>query len=31
MTLGDMNTPACHKRSYESAVISLAQQFAGAT
>jgi uncharacterized protein len=30
MTLGDMNTPACHKRSYESAVISLAQQFAGA-
>src|SRR5262245_61579779 len=31
MTLGDMNTPACHKRSYESAVISLAQQFASAT
>jgi uncharacterized protein len=31
MTLGDMNTPACHKRSYESAVISLAQQFAGAS
>jgi uncharacterized protein len=30
MTLGDMNTPACHKRSYESAVISLAHQFAGA-
>ena len=27
-TLGDMNTPACHKRSYESAVISLAHQFA---
>jgi uncharacterized protein len=31
MTLGDMNTPACHKRSYESAVISLAHQFAGAS
>ena len=30
MTLGDMNTPACHKRSYESAVISLARQLAGA-
>jgi uncharacterized protein len=30
MTLGDMNTPACHKRSYESAAISLARQFAGA-
>ena len=29
MTLGDMNTPACHKRSYESALISLAHQFAG--
>jgi uncharacterized protein len=31
MTLGDMNTPACHKRSYESAVISLAHQFASAS
>jgi uncharacterized protein len=30
MTLGDMNTPACHKRSYESAVISLAHQLASA-
>jgi uncharacterized protein len=28
MTLGDMNTPACHKSSYESAVVSLAHQFA---
>jgi uncharacterized protein len=28
MTLGDMNTPACHKTSYESAVVSLAQQVA---
>jgi uncharacterized protein len=27
--LGDMNTPTCHKRSYESAVISLAHQVAG--
>lgn len=27
-TLGDMNTPACHKRAYESAVISLAHQVA---
>jgi uncharacterized protein len=31
MTLGDMNTPACHKRSYESAVISLAHQFVSAS
>ena len=31
MTLGDMNTPACHKRSYESAVISLAHQVASAS
>ena len=31
MTLGDMNTPACHKRTYESAVISLAHQLAGAS
>jgi uncharacterized protein len=30
MTLGDMNTPACHKRSSESAVISLAHQLASA-
>ena len=29
-TLGDMNTPACHKRSYEAAVVSLAHQFASA-
>ena len=29
-TLGDMNTPTCHKRSYESAVIALAHQVAGA-
>jgi uncharacterized protein len=29
-TLGDMNTPACHKRTYESAVISLAHQVASA-
>jgi uncharacterized protein len=27
-TLGDMNTPACHKRSYEAAVVSLAHQAA---
>ena len=27
-TLGDMNAPACHKRAYESAVISLAHQLA---
>ena len=27
--LGDMNTPTCHKRSFESAVISLAHQAAG--
>jgi len=27
-TLGDMNTPACHKRTFESAVISLAHQVA---
>jgi uncharacterized protein len=31
MTLGDMNTPACHKRSYESAVVSLAHKVAGAS
>ena len=29
-TLGDMNTPTCHKRSFESAVIELAHQVAGA-
>jgi uncharacterized protein len=29
-TLGDMNTPACHKRAYESAVISLAHHAASA-
>ena len=28
--LGDMNKPTCHKRSYESAVISLAHEVAGA-
>jgi len=28
--LGDMNTPTCHKRSFESAVISLAHDAAGA-
>jgi uncharacterized protein len=28
-TLGDMNTPACHKRAFESAVISLAHNVAG--
>jgi uncharacterized protein len=28
--LGDMNTPTCHKRSFESALISLAHQAAGA-
>jgi uncharacterized protein len=28
-TLGDMNTPTCHKRTYESAVVSLAHQVAG--
>jgi uncharacterized protein len=27
-TLGDMHTPTCHKRSYESAVVSLARQVA---
>jgi uncharacterized protein len=30
MTLGDMNTPACHKTSYEAAVVSLAHTFASA-
>jgi uncharacterized protein len=30
-TLGDMNTPACHKRSFETAVVSLAHQVAGAS
>lgn len=29
-TLGDMNTPTCHKPSYESALISLAHQVASA-
>jgi uncharacterized protein len=29
-TLGDMNTPACHKRAYESAVASLAHRVASA-
>jgi uncharacterized protein len=29
-TLGDMTLPACHKRTYESAVISLAHELAGA-
>jgi uncharacterized protein len=28
MTLGDMNTPACHKTTYEAAVVSLAHQVA---
>jgi uncharacterized protein len=28
-TLGDMTLPACHKRTYESAVVSLAHQLAG--
>lgn len=28
MTLGDMNTPACHKTTFEAAVVSLAHQFA---
>ena len=28
--LGDMNLPTCHKSSFESAVIALAQQLAGA-
>ena len=28
--LGDMNTPTCHKRSFESAVVSLAHDVAGA-
>jgi uncharacterized protein len=28
--LGDMNTPTCHKRSFESAVVSLAHSVAGA-
>jgi uncharacterized protein len=28
--LGDMNTPTCHKPSFESALISLAQESAGA-
>jgi uncharacterized protein len=30
-TLGDMNAPTCHKPSYESALISLAHQVAGAS
>ncbi len=30
MTLGDMNTPACHKSTYEAAVVSLAQTCASA-
>ena len=29
-TFGDMNTPTCHKRAFESAVIALAQNVAGA-
>ncbi len=29
-TLGDMNLPTCHKRSYESALVSLAHQVASA-
>jgi uncharacterized protein len=29
-TLGDMNTPTCHKRAFESAVVSLAQSAASA-
>jgi uncharacterized protein len=29
-TLGDMNLPTCHKRSFESALVSLAQQVASA-
>jgi len=28
--LGDMNTPTCHKRTFESAVVSLAHEVAGA-
>ena len=28
--LGDMNTPTCHKRSFESALISLAHDVASA-
>jgi uncharacterized protein len=28
--LGDMNKPTCHKRSYESALIALAREVAGA-
>jgi uncharacterized protein len=28
-TLGDMNAPTCHKRTYESALITLAHQVAG--
>jgi hypothetical protein len=28
--LGDMNTPTCHKRSFESALISLAENAASA-
>jgi uncharacterized protein len=29
-TFGDMNTPTCHKRAYDSALVSLAHQVAGA-
>jgi len=29
-TLGDMNTPTCHKRAFESAVVSLAHRVASA-
>ena len=29
--LGDVNTPTCHKRSFESAIVSLAHELAGAT
>ena len=28
--LGDMNTPSCHKRSFESALVSLAEEAVGA-
>jgi len=28
--LGDMNTPSCHKASFEAGLVSLAQQVAAA-
>ena len=28
-TLGDLNAPTCHKRNFESAVVTLAHQVAG--